>query len=97
VLNVDGGAAMNDTLLQLQADVLGVPVRRPRIAETTALGAAYLAGLAVGYWSQLQELAGHWALDRQFQPSMEPTQRDALCQRWSRAVQRAQGWEQQTA
>ena len=69
-LRVDGGAAANDGLLQLQADLLGVPVERPVVAETTALGAAYLAGLAVGFWRGLDEIEANWALDRRFEPSM---------------------------
>jgi len=93
-LNVDGGAAVNDTLMQFQADILGVPVRRPVVAETTALGAAYLAGLAVGYWDQLADLARHWDLDREFVPAMEEVERQRQYQRWTRAVQRAQDWEQ---
>ena len=68
VLRVDGGAAANDLLLQLQADLLGVPVERPVVAETTALGAAYLAGLAVGYWVGLDDVAANWVLDRRFEP-----------------------------
>ena len=75
VLRVDGGAATNDLLLQLQADVLGVPVERPVVAETTALGAAYLAGLAIGYWDGLDDIASNWALDRRFEPSMSADRR----------------------
>ena len=77
VLRVDGGAAANDVLLQLQADLLGVAVERPVVAETTALGAAYLAGLAVGYWSGLDEIASNWALDRRFEPRMDAAERAA--------------------
>ena len=71
-LRVDGGASVNNALLQFQADLLDVPVRRPVVAETTALGAAYLAGLAVGYWRDLDDVAGNWALDREFTPQMDP-------------------------
>ena len=71
-LKVDGGAAANDALLQFQADLLGVPVRRPVVAETTALGAAYLAGLAVGYWKDTGDVTRNWALDREFKPGMAP-------------------------
>jgi glycerol kinase len=88
-LKVDGGASRNDLLMQFQADLLGVAVRRPRVAETTALGAAYLAGLAVGYWQDESELAGNWALDREFVPTLAREARDARQRDWSRAVQRA--------
>jgi glycerol kinase len=91
-LKVDGGATVNDTLMQLQADVLGVPVVRPIVAETTALGAAYLAGLAVGYWRDLDDIAGNWALDREFTPRMDPDRRTALTRGWDRAVERSLHW-----
>jgi glycerol kinase len=91
-LRVDGGAAANDTLLQFQADVLGVPVERPVVAETTALGAACLAGLAVGFWRDPAEVAANWALDRRFEPRMEPARRDRLLRGWQRAVQRSLAW-----
>jgi glycerol kinase len=91
-LRVDGGAAANDLLLQLQADLLDVPVERPVVAETTALGAAYLAGLAVGYWHDLAEIESNWALDRRFEPSMSPDRRAALVSGWHRAVDRSRGW-----
>ncbi len=94
VLNVDGGAAVNDPLMQLQADLLDVAVRRPKVAETTALGAAYLAGLAVGYWEDLQQVRDNWALDREFQPDMSEDQRDRMIARWRRAVKRTRGWEE---
>lgn len=92
-LRVDGGASQNNTLMQFQADVLGVTVRRPVIAETTALGAAYLAGLAVGYWSDTQDVAANWAIDREFVPAMHQQQREQIYRRWQRAVTRAQQWE----
>jgi glycerol kinase len=92
-LKVDGGAAANDGLLQFQADLLGVPVRRPAVSETTALGAAYLAGLAVGYWQDQADVARNWALDREFVPAMEPAERDARHARWQRAVERSRDWE----
>jgi glycerol kinase len=95
-LRVDGGAVVNNLLMQFQADILGVPVQRPKVAETTALGAAYLAGLAVSFWESPQEVAEHWAVDRTFEPKMSEEQREALYARWKRAVQRAQGWEQPT-
>ena len=91
-LKVDGGAARNDALLQFQADVLGVPVRRPVVAETTALGAAYLAGLAVGYWKDTADLARNWALDREFTPAAASTRREALYRGWQRAVERSRDW-----
>jgi glycerol kinase len=89
VLKVDGGASANDLLMQLQADQLGLAVERPVIAETTALGAAFLAGLATGTWSSQQELAGIWQLDRRFAAG----QRDeAGYARWRTAVARSKGW-----
>jgi glycerol kinase len=91
-LRVDGGAAANDLLLQLQADLLGVPVERPVVAETTALGAAYLAGLAVGHWSGLDDVAANWVLDRRFESSMSEDRRAALLHGWHRAVERSRGW-----
>jgi glycerol kinase len=91
-LRVDGGAAANDTLLQFQADLLGLPVERPRVIETTALGAAYLAGLAVGFWRDPAELEAHWALERRFEPTMPEARRVALRRGWRRAVERARGW-----
>jgi glycerol kinase len=93
-LRVDGGAVGNNLLMQFQADILGVPVQRPKVAETTALGAAYLAGLATGFWSSEQEVAEHWAVDRTFEPQMSADQRDKLYAGWKRAVGRAQHWEQ---
>jgi glycerol kinase len=92
-LRVDGGAATNDTLLQMQADLLGVPVVRPAVTETTALGAAYLAGLAVGYWPGVEALTGQWRVDRRFEPSMPRSRAHALRERWSAALSRSKGWE----
>lgn len=92
-LRVDGGAVVNNLLMQFQADILGVPVQRPKVAETTALGAAYLAGLAVGFWSSLQELTEHWAIDRTFEPNMSSYQREKLYAGWKRAVERSRNWE----
>ncbi|MBI2314146.1 MAG: glycerol kinase GlpK [Betaproteobacteria bacterium] len=92
-LRVDGGAAQNGLLMQFQADVLGVPVVRPRVHETTALGAAYLAGLAVGYWKSREEIAGHWEAEVRFAPKMEPVRAASLRKGWERAVQRAKQWE----
>ena len=92
-LKVDGGASVNNRLMQFQADLLGVKVRRPVVAETTALGAAYLAGLAVGYWSGLSDVARHWAVDRDFQPSIPAERRESLHRRWQEAVRRSLRWE----
>jgi len=91
-LRVDGGAAANDLLLQLQANLLGVAVERPVVAETTALGAAYLAGLAIGYWSSQEEIASNWALDRRFEPSMSEDRRRSMVHGWHRAVERSRAW-----
>jgi glycerol kinase len=91
-LRVDGGATRNDFLMQFQADVLGVPVARPRILETTALGAAYLAGLGVGYWSGADEIARQWHADRIFEPAMDRSRAEELMAGWRKAVQRAQNW-----
>ena len=91
-LRVDGGASRNDLLMQMQADFLGVPVVRPKVTETTALGAAYLAGLATGFWSGVDELASQWAVDRRFEPQLLPAARNAKLARWRQAVQRAKGW-----
>ncbi len=91
-LRVDGGAAVNDALMQFQADILRVPVERPRVTETTALGAAFLAGLATGFWSSTEEVAATWRLERRFDPRMADAERDRLVGRWRRAVERARGW-----
>jgi glycerol kinase len=93
-LKVDGGAACNSLLMQFQADLLGVPVRRPAVLETTALGAAYLAGLAAGYWSTREELAAHWSLEREFASSMSSSTRERLLRRWEQAVSRSRSWAQ---
>jgi glycerol kinase len=93
-LRVDGGASVNNPLMQFQADLLGVNVRRPVVAETTALGAAYLAGLAVGYWNDTQDVARNWALDSEFKPRITAERRDAMCGRWHEAVRRSLGWAQ---
>ncbi|MGZ3582656.1 MAG: glycerol kinase GlpK [Ktedonobacterales bacterium] len=93
-LRVDGGAAVNDQLMQFQADQLGVPVQRPRVRETTALGAAYLAGLAVGYWHDQGDLTSQWALELEFTPELPPEQREHLYTRWRKAVSRVREWEE---
>ena len=92
-LRVDGGACANNLLMQFQADVLGVAVVRPRVSETTALGAAYLAGLAVGYWKNTAEIAKQWQVDRRFTPAMKPARRAQLLSGWNKALARAKRWE----
>ena len=92
-LKVDGGATVNNLLMQFQSDLLGVEVQRPAVAETTALGAAYLAGLAVGFWADQADVARNWAVERRFDPGMDTTQADALYARWKLAVERALDWE----
>jgi len=94
-LRVDGGAVVNNFLMQFQADILGVPVQRPAITETTALGAAYLAGLATGFWTSQAEIAGQWQLERIFEPAMSIDQRESLYRGWQRAVERARDWAQE--
>jgi glycerol kinase len=91
-LRVDGGMTANELLMQLQADVLGVPVVRPAVTETTALGAAYAAGLAVGFWSDPEELRARWAEDRRWQPAMDADAREAEYGRWRKAVERSLDW-----
>ncbi|MGN6695443.1 MAG: glycerol kinase GlpK [Aquihabitans sp.] len=91
-LRADGGAAVMDLLMQLQADQLGVPVRRPQVQETTALGAAYLAGLAEGVWSSTDDIEANWALDAEFTPSADRSSSDALHRRWLQAVEHSCGW-----
>ncbi|HOC05954.1 MAG TPA: glycerol kinase GlpK [Bacillota bacterium] len=93
-LNVDGGAVANNFLMQFQADILNVPVERPRVIETTALGAAYLAGLAVGYWQSKEDIAANWMTDRRFEPQMPGEQRARLYAGWKKAVSRSRDWEQ---
>src|SRR5687768_18307287 len=88
-LKVDGGAVVNDDLMQFQADILGVAVERPQVAETTALGAAYLAGLAVGFWKDTGDVTRNWALDREFAPAMAAAERDRLHRGWQKAVSRS--------
>src|SRR5262245_62606452 len=92
VVRVDGGAAVNDLAMQFQSDMLQVPVQRPQVVETTALGAAYLAGLAVGYWSSQEQLAANWHLDRTYTPQMPVEHRDRLYRGWQEAVRRAVDW-----
>jgi glycerol kinase len=91
-LRVDGGATANDLLMQFQADLLGVPVVRPAVTETTALGAAYLAGLATGFWSSTAEVTANWRVDRRFEPAMPRDEAAERMHSWSRAVERARHW-----
>jgi len=88
-LRVDGGACVNNLLMQFQADLLGIPVVRPQVTETTALGAAYLAGLATGVWRDQDELAAQWKVERRFLPTMERSRAAELMSRWERAVRQA--------
>jgi glycerol kinase len=91
-VRADGGAARNDMLMQFQADLLGVPVIRPKVTETTALGVAYLAGLALGFWSSREEIAAQWQAERRFEPHMTAERRLELAERWSRAVSHSKSW-----
>ena len=97
-LRADGGAAANELLLQFQADILGIPVVRPQTLETTALGAAYLAGLAVGYWDDQDEIRSQWKIDRKFMPSMDADHVEELRAGWDKALERSKAWvEPETA
>ena len=93
-LSVDGGACKNDFILQFQADMSAIPVRRPRVTESTSRGAAFLAGLACGYWRSTAQLEEYWELERSFEPHIQQSQRQQLLQRWKIAVERARGWAQ---
>jgi glycerol kinase len=93
-LRVDGGATANDLLMQFQADLLGVPVVRPKVLETTALGAAYLAGLTTALWKSRDEIAGQWQVERKFEPRMDEARRGELMARWREAVGRSLKWVQ---
>jgi len=92
VLRVDGGASVNDLLMQFQADILGIPVQRARVPETTALGACYLAGLATGVWKDTAEISKYWHSSRTYEPQMPADEREMLYGNWKRAVERARGW-----
>ena len=92
-LRVDGGASQSDLLLQFQADLLGAPVLRPETIETTALGAAYLAGLATGFWESKEDIARHWSLETTFEPRMEPREVARRRAGWEKALERTLGWE----
>jgi glycerol kinase len=91
-LRVDGGASTNNTLLQLQADILQSPIVRPKVTETTALGAAYLAGLATGVWKDRDEIAKHWQIERRFEPQISQDEAAGRRARWNEAVERVKGW-----
>ena len=91
-LKVDGGASANNLLMQMQADISGAPVNRPMCVETTAMGAAYLAGLAVGYWSSKEDVIKNWAIDRTFEPAIDEADRAARCKGWNKAVKCSYGW-----
>lgn len=91
-LKVDGGMVHNELLMQFQADLLGVPVIRPTVAETTSLGAAYAAGLAVGFWEKVEDLRANWGKDKEWQPTMDAAQRERLYAGWKKAVTRTFDW-----
>ena len=91
-LKVDGGASANNLLMQMQADISGAPVNRPMCVETTAMGAAYLAGLAVGYWTSKEDVIKNWAIDRTFEPAISEDERAKMCKGWSKAVKCSYGW-----
>ena len=91
-LKVDGGMTANETLMQFQADQVGVPVVRPVVAETTALGAAYAAGIAVGFWNGEQDVIDNWAEDKRWEPSMDEGERERLYRQWKKAVTRTFDW-----
>ena len=91
-LKVDGGASANDFLMQTQSDVINAPVNRPQCVETTAMGAAYLAGLAVGYWTSKEDVIKNWAIDRTFEPQISDDDRAKQIRGWNKAVKYAYGW-----
>jgi glycerol kinase len=91
-LRADGGAVVNSFLMQFQSDILGVPVEVPAVTETTSLGAAYLAGLAVSFWQSKDELDARWKMARRYEPQMKASQREELYERWLKAVERAKHW-----
>jgi glycerol kinase len=93
LLKVDGGASANDFLMQFQSDILNVNIERPDMTETTALGAAYLAGLAVGFWKSKGELIQNWSMNKKFKPEMNEDERNNLYNGWKKAVERAKSWE----
>lgn len=94
-LKIDGGASANNFLMQFQSDILGVPVDRPQVIETTALGASYLAGLAVGFWNSKEEIEKNWNVDKHFEPAMDNEKREKLYKGWKKAVERAMKWAEE--
>ena len=94
-LKVDGGASANDFLMQTQANIINAPVNRPQCVETTAMGAAYLAGLAVGYWESKEDVIKNWAIDQTFEPKIDDEQRRKMIKGWNKAVKYAYGWAQE--
>jgi glycerol kinase len=94
-LRVDGGAVKNNFLCQLQSDIIQTDIARPEVDETTALGSAYAAGLAVGYWDSVDELRSNWQIDREFEPEMESAQADKMYGRWDDAIERSLDWAQE--
>lgn len=95
LLRVDGGGTANDLMMQFQADILDMPLERSKVAETTALGAAYMAGLAVGFWDSQEEIEGLWSAGQRYEPQMAEEKRDSLCRTWSRAVEVSRGWAEE--
>ncbi len=91
-LRVDGGATVNNLLMQFQSDILGIPLARPKVSETTALGVAYLAGLAVGYWDGLDSISNQWAIDKKFEPQLDKKESEKLIENWNKAVERSKNW-----
>src|SRR5439155_26815395 len=96
-LRVDGGAAANNLLMQFQADLLRVPVVRPKVTETTALGAAYLTGLAVGYWKSQDDVKANWSIERTFEPRLSQDEVDHRRRRWREALRRSRDWEEHSS
>ncbi|HHO55949.1 MAG TPA: glycerol kinase, partial [Trueperaceae bacterium] len=94
-LRVDGGAANNDFLMQFQADILNITIKRPKITETTALGAAYLAGLAVGFWQSEEEISKQWQIDKEFRANMDEVTRAKLLRGWQKALKRSRNWAEE--
>ena len=94
-LKVDGGASANNLLMQMQADISNAPVNRPMCVETTAMGAAYLAGLAVGYWESEDQIRRNWAIDRTFDPEIAPEIREKKVRGWQKAVKCTMGWAEE--
>ncbi len=91
-LRVDGGATVNHMLMQFQSDILNTPLVRPKVSETTALGAAYLAGLAIGFWNDLNEIKEQWQVGQVFEPGMDDDRRTALISTWRKALERSRNW-----